>query len=126
MLVEEIENAKGLSGLVIPRLPSARACHFYIDDSIVNRSYTDAADLSNTLGLPAESKPKVVLLFYAEPYPATELGFELLKNYGNIVIAGGMVDQLLPEPPTRDNEYALLFVMNCSVLSENLCTIYIL
>ena len=61
----------------------------------------DATTLLKTLGIPDNVTPRMILLFGSEQllyedenHPAALL----LEHYGNVVLAGGLVDDLMPQP----------------------------
>ena len=103
--VMEIESSKALSCLLLPKMDSVDIVNLSMNTAELCRSgdtEPDVERLLRTLGIPDSQVPRMVLLFCTENILYEEVDEDpahlLLKHYGNVVVAGGLVDDLLPQP----------------------------
>lgn len=69
-------------------------------DNIPDTPTVESARALRTItGIPEGKEPRVILLFHTEHfyYINADIGYALLKHYDKVVVAGGYVDNLLPE-----------------------------
>ena len=108
-MVREMEGVVGASCLLFPQIEGLDIYTFYAGTHLeekmegaaeAGRSPSPTAEaLQEITGIPSDKKPRVILLFHTEHfyYINADIGYALLKHYKNIVVAGGYVDNLLPE-----------------------------
>ena len=106
--VMEVESGAAVSCLLLPKIDVVEVVNLSVNtgelgDFFENRDEPpDTHRLLAILGIPEGRTPRMILWFGTE-YILYEdedgdLSQLLLKHYGNVVIAGGLVDYLLPQP----------------------------
>ena len=101
----EVESSAAVSCLLLPKIDAVEVVKL----SMNTRELCDfengepgAHRLLDILGIPDGRTPRMILLFGTDHVLYEDMEQDplhlLLKHYGNVVIAGGLVDDLLPLP----------------------------
>ena len=105
--VMEVESGAAVSCLLLPKIDAVEVVNLSMNtrelwDFEDGAEPRDAHRLLNILGIPDGRTPRMILLFSTEHSLYEDVDEDpshlLLKHYGNVVIAGGLVDDLLPRP----------------------------
>ena len=116
-VVREMEGVAGASCLMFPPIAGVDIYTFFagthLEEKLEGIYSTDedpggtqspvtsnsARTLREITGIPEGKEPRVILLFHTEHfyYINADVGYALLKHYDKLVVAGGYVDNLLPE-----------------------------
>ena len=107
--VTEVEYSIAVSCLLFPKIDAVEVvnlsmntgelCDFFFFEN--TEEPADLHRLPDALGIPDGRMPRMILLFTDHvlyDYMDEDPSHLLLKHYGNVVIAGGLVDGLLPHP----------------------------
>lgn len=94
----QLEDGTSASCLFFPKLNGIDIYHFMLGDNFGN-SGVNKKSLSAETGIPEDKTPKLILLFQSvdDHWSAKTFCSTILKNYGNVVIAGGYVDSLFTD-----------------------------
>lgn len=94
----EIEGKKSLSYLLIPKLDGLDIDTFTIDihtyATNVDNPFEPGSGLQFS-SIPEDKDVKAILFFCNEPFCPPEIGYTLMQNYHNSVVAGGHIDNLI-------------------------------
>ena len=102
--VAELESSDAVSCLLLPHMSSVDVVTFSLDTQDLCQTgdaSPDSTTLLRTLGIPDNLTPRMILLFGTEQLVYEDENHPvalLLKHYGNVVLAGGLVDDLMPQP----------------------------
>ena len=83
-----------------------------------------ADSIGSITGIPREKNVKLILLFLTDPYFGSQTNFTrcLIEHYGNVVIAGGCTDNLIPDR-TSQSEYVVTLT-NLLIFAFHYCPEY--
>lgn len=87
------EDDTSASCLFFPKLNGVDIYHFMLGDNFGVKIQSFSAET----GIPEDKMPKLILLFQSDHWTQKAYGSEILRNYSNVVIAGGYVDSLFTD-----------------------------
>lgn len=95
--------------LLLPELPGLDILSFTMDiyssetnwHMDIDELESHDVDIPTISGIPPDKNVKAVLFFCDEPFCPPEIGYSILNQYKDAVVAGGYVDNLVvrPKPP---------------------------
>lgn len=109
----EIESEKALSFLLLPKIEDFDIYSFTVDiyryANRMEETNFGSFSVQEVSTVPKGKKVKAILFFCDEPFCPPEIGYSLLQHYGDIVVAGGNVDNLIcPQKCSNDPTRSVL------------------
>ncbi|KAL5004679.1 hypothetical protein ScPMuIL_018135 [Solemya velum] len=121
----EIESEKALSCLMLPKIEDFDLYSFTVDiyryANRMEETNFGSFSVDEVSTVPKDKKVKAILFFCDEPFCPPEIGYSLLQHYGDIVVAGGNVDNLIcPQKCSNDPRDSLPSLMCIAFCGERL------